>query len=383
MGAESQRFDGPLRQRRLVNKIFSSDDRAGLVTKRAGSTMRRNLPLDGLRAVAVVFVIGSHSGLFPGGWIGVDVFFTLSGFLITSILMKELKETGSISIKNFYMRRILRLTPAYLSVILFLLIVSLFSRQGAEIRTAALVSALYATNWAMATGWWPAGYSAHLWSLAAEEQFYLIWPVTLMVIAGWRPAVWVGAAILAIIAWRFALVYAGASWPRVTFGLDTRGAALLVGCLVALVGVERLGRIAWPFVSGVGLGVILLTTRVTEPLSTTFATFAGAACAASTVVSLHRDGWLTRALALRPFVYTGKISYGLYLWSFPVTLGGAQYNVGGSRPLYELLLIALTFLIAATSYKFLELPFLRMKHWFPRGARPSTGLASGYQSEGA
>jgi peptidoglycan/LPS O-acetylase OafA/YrhL len=336
------------------------------------SSPHHNPSLDGLRAVAVALVIGFHSfPYFPGGWVGVDIFFVLSGFLITSILMREFNQTGRISLMNFYMRRVLRLAPAYFSVILFLLVVSLFSSTGAEIRLAALASALYVLNWAMTTGWWPAGYSAHLWSLAAEEQFYLIWPMALVAIGGRRPVIWVGAAIVALVLWRLFLVQEGATWVRLAFGLDTRGAAMLAGCLAALIGVERLDAIAWPGAAAALLAVIVVTGDVLDPGAATVTVFVAIACAVALIVSLHHDGWLTRALALPPMVYTGTISYGLYLWSYPITQGGAQYGAGSLQPLRPIALIVLSYVAAAVSSRFLETPFLRMKHLFPRGGRSS------------
>jgi len=336
------------------------------------SSPRHNPSLDGLRAVAVALVIGFHSfPYFRGGWVGVDIFFVLSGFLITSILMREFNQTGRISMRNFYMRRVLRLAPAYFSVILFLLLMSHFSRAGAEIRLAALASALYVINLAMTSGWWPAGYSAHLWSLAAEEQFYLIWPMALVAIGGRRPVVWVSAAIAALVLWRLFLVHEGANWTRLAFGLDTRGAAMLAGCLVALIGVERLGALAWPEAAAAVLVAIVAVGDVMDPVAATVAGFVAIACAVALIVSLHRDGWLTRALALPPIVYTGTISYGLYLWSYPIVQGGAQYGAGPFQPLLAIALIVLSYAVAAVSYRFLETPFLRIKHLFPRSGRSS------------
>ena len=140
--------------------------------------------IDGLRAVAVLTVMASHAKVpyIRGGFMGVDIFFVISGFLITTILLKEYSNRGSISIPNFYMRRILRLMPALLLLFSFLLIYACLFTNLKFVRITLideLVTLLYSQNWALALGYHPRGYLAHTWSLSVEEQFYFLWPLIL------------------------------------------------------------------------------------------------------------------------------------------------------------------------------------------------------------
>jgi peptidoglycan/LPS O-acetylase OafA/YrhL len=147
--------------------------------------VRYNPALDGLRAVAVTLVIATHSyhASMPGGWVGVDVFFVLSGYLITSILLRELRQTGGISMSNFYVRRLLRLTPALAVLVMFQLVRTAFSHNASEIREATLIGALYLENWNNVFQFGPHDVMGHTWSLAVEEQFYWLWPLTLLILS--------------------------------------------------------------------------------------------------------------------------------------------------------------------------------------------------------
>jgi peptidoglycan/LPS O-acetylase OafA/YrhL len=139
--------------------------------------VKYNPALDGLRGVAIIFVLADHSGLLTGGLIGVDVFFVLSGYLITSILLNELRQTGEISLSNFYWRRSLRLFPALGVLVAFELLRSFVSPHGSDIREGALVAIAYLQNWNNVFHFAPGGLMGHTWSLATEEQFYLLWPL--------------------------------------------------------------------------------------------------------------------------------------------------------------------------------------------------------------
>jgi peptidoglycan/LPS O-acetylase OafA/YrhL len=200
--------------------------------------------LDGLRALAVIAVFAFHVGtpLSRGGDLGVDIFFVLSGFLITTLLIGEHQRSGGVRCVNFYQRRALRLCPA-LAVVVAAVVVEAVLIAPAVARTDALrgaiTSLLYVTNWTTAFGGWRGGVLAHTWSLAIEEQFYVIWPVCLLVLLGKRRryqlafgvTVAVGAASMID---RTFLWAAGASYPRLQAGLDVRADQLLIGCALAI-----------------------------------------------------------------------------------------------------------------------------------------------------
>jgi peptidoglycan/LPS O-acetylase OafA/YrhL len=195
--------------------------------------------LDGMRGLAILAVMMFHTKRFLlGGFIGVDIFFVLSGFLITTILVKEYDTTGHINFKHFYLRRILRLAPA---LILMLAVFSAFSilfLHAAELKRnlmQVLIVVCYATNWARALDFYPMGHISHTWSLSMEDQFYILWPIMLLCLLRFvksRRSVVSIICFLALLSWalRVFLARNGASTPRLQVGLDTRADALLVGC---------------------------------------------------------------------------------------------------------------------------------------------------------
>jgi peptidoglycan/LPS O-acetylase OafA/YrhL len=182
--------------------------------------VKYNPALDGLRAVAITLVLLTHSftRLFPGGWIGVDVFFVLSGYLITSILLKEIRETGGIAWGRFYWRRTLRLTPALVILAIFQFAHAAISPHNAvEIHTATIVGIAYLENFNQVLRFAPNDAIGHLWSLATEEQFYWVWPITLLLIVRRRPMLWVAGLALAMMTARVALWAWGAGIAHLQF----------------------------------------------------------------------------------------------------------------------------------------------------------------------
>jgi peptidoglycan/LPS O-acetylase OafA/YrhL len=194
--------------------------------------------LDGIRAVAITAVVLYHSApnWFPGGWAGVDAFFVLSGYLITRLLSDEIKENGSIDFQNFYIRRALRLAPAFVVLLVVELAFDLIesSPQKWVNAQAVHISGLYLMNWNRAFDWLPEGHLGHTWSLAMEEQFYLLWPMMLLMI--WRRDAlrWTVTGIFVVFAWRTALAISGAGVDRTYNGFDTHADALLMGCALSL-----------------------------------------------------------------------------------------------------------------------------------------------------
>jgi peptidoglycan/LPS O-acetylase OafA/YrhL len=327
--------------------------------------MRYNPALDGLRAVAIVLVILTHCyrQAFPGGWIGVDVFFVLSGYLITSILQKEIVATGRIAWGNFYARRFLRLTPALIVLVVFQLARAALSTNSEEIREATLIGAAYLENWNTVAHFGPQDLMGHTWSLATEEQFYWIWPLTLLFIVRRRPLVWIGLATVLMLTARILLWRYGASQDHLQFSLETRPVGLLIGCLLALIPAHR-----WPSLPSVVplslfglLGLITMAYSGDMRWPMIIAPLVASMAAAGLIIASQPGSLASRAMSIPPLVYVGKISYGLYLYHWPIFLLGERWTVHSPFHLGAIGLVALIFAVAALSYEFIEKPFLRLK----------------------
>jgi peptidoglycan/LPS O-acetylase OafA/YrhL len=333
--------------------------------------MRHNPALDGLRAVAIIFVICAHSfpRLLPNGWLGVDVFFVLSGYLITSILTNELRQTGAVNYRNFYIRRVLRLAPAMLLLVAFQFIHAAFSPHNAhDIRTATWISLAQVENFNLAFGSWPRDVIGHTWSLATEEQFYWLWPFALPLVVGRRPLLWLGAASAAMIVARVVGWPLGAGYFHIQFGPDVRPIGLLIGCALALIPAASLLRIP---TAGLRLAALICLVALVALASTggdtlnwnmVLSPIAASLATAGIIMGLHQQGGVVfRLLAVSPAVYVGKISYGLYLFTGPIFFIGEGHNFGLPFYLYDLALVGLGFAAAALSYEFVEKPCLRLK----------------------
>lgn len=317
--------------------------------------MKYNPALDGLRAVAIILVLACHTAGFalPGGWIGVDVFFVLSGYLITSILMRELMESGRIDMGRFYARRALRLLPALAILALFQLVRSRFSPNGGEIREATLVGVIYLENWNSVFMWWPPDLMGHTWSLAVEEQFYLVWPVLLILVAHRKPLAWICGAAVAMVAARIICARLGYAETTLQNSMGLRPVGLLVGCALALV---QWKAPTWS--ASVALaGIVVLAVFVNRyPALYLVAPFA-VSLATAVVIAGAKSGLLT----WQPLRYIGRISYGIYLYHWPLFILGEKLKPPGAGHWYALALIALIVGAAALSYELVEKPILRMK----------------------
>jgi peptidoglycan/LPS O-acetylase OafA/YrhL len=313
--------------------------------------------LDGLRAIAVTMVIVSHfrPGVLPaGGFVGVTTFFALSGFLITSLLLKEDAQRGAIDLGAFYLRRAYRLLPALVVVLAFVLALGL--AQGDVYAGEALAALFYVANVAEWLGH-GLGPLAHTWSLAVEEQFYLVWPLAFRLFGRRRTAVAILAvATLAIIGIRFALWSAGGEHAAFPLGFD----AILLGCIAGYLYGRGLNAPHWLALGGLAVlaGLCLLDHN------TAWFVLAGrtAVPVAALAVVLHVAGapgsWTDKALSLRPAVLIGRMSYGLYLWHWPLIVL-VLHHVGGIAG--NALTLALTVVCASASYRYVEQPFLRRK----------------------
>jgi peptidoglycan/LPS O-acetylase OafA/YrhL len=324
--------------------------------------MRYNPALDGLRAVAILLVILDHAGSMPGGLIGVDVFFVLSGYLITSILLRELRETGDISLSNFYWRRAMRLFPALAILAIFELVRSLFNPHGTQIREAVLAASLYLQNFDNVFQFTHAGLMGHTWSLATEEQFYLLWPLALPLIFSRKPLVWLGAAVVVMLIAR--LLPIGYSRPAIDFSPGLRPIGLWIGCAIAFRPIRAPKWVALPAVAS------LFIVAAIEEHAVILAPLVASVITAVLIGALQWPSVLGHA-ALR---YVGKISYGLFLYSVPILALGQKWMHG---PIIIPGLVALSFVAAALSYEFVEMPFLRLKDGTPRNGLGRGGAGLG------
>lgn len=359
-------------------------------------------PLDGVRALAVLAVLATHAGLagVPGGFVGVDVFFVLSGFLITSLLLDERNRSGRADLGAFWARRARRLLPAALVMVTTVVALRGLFRPDAVagLRDDALAAALWVGNWRFATqgtDYFSQGGTAsplqHTWSLGVEEQFYLVWPLVLVMalagVAGTRTrgrrvvtmAV-LGTAASVYLTWELS---ARVSAGRVYFGTDVRAQELLIGAALAglmartwrwysvprrarrspqrasehgiplLLGLGALATLGWAVHTANGTpgefhhGLLLVVS------------LASAALIAS--VMLNRATVVARLLSLPPLVFLGRISYGVYLWHWPVfgVVTGARtglrtYELAGLR-------FCVTVALAILSAAFVEYPALQLR----------------------
>jgi len=331
-------------------------------------------PLDALRGIAIALVLGGHAGYaIPGGALGVDLFFVLSGFLITSLLLNEWHERGQVNLLAFYRRRALRLLPALAALLgaycLAVGFLTLTGRRPVQDLGDALLGSLfglaYATNVAHLAGPLPVGEFAHLWSLAEEEQFYLLWPPILLLVLSFRLSPRRLIIALAVLAAASATEQAtlwlgGASINRIWLGPDTHAYPLLLGCLAGIAFTNgKIRRVpGWLMAIACITSVWTLAFGVVQyPFFTLAATVLVLGCVleqGSPIVRLL-DQWPLRAL--------GIISYGLYLWQGVVLQTG--FGVFPERSgLIALPAIGVAIACAVLSYYLVERPFLRRKRRF-------------------
>ena len=348
--------------------------------------------LDGLRAVAILGVLMYHAGIdwMPGGFLGVDVFFVISGFLITSLILEEYDRSGRVNFTKFYLGRARRLLPAVavLLIVVGLAVLIIYQDALSAFREDALATVFYVNNW-----WYIVVDQSyfesvgrrpllkHLWSLSVEEQFYLIWPVfaLLLMRSGGRPLVRRLALVLAIAStvWMAVLSIRNgypvdADPSRAYFGTDSHSMGLLVGA--ALATMWRPGRLSTQvsrathlIITGVGVASLaavisfyLFVGEFTPWLYRggflALAFFTTALIAAVT----HPASFLGPALGTGIFRYIGRRSYGIYLWHWPIFMVTRPgIDVQWSEPVTFVVRIALTLVIAALSYQLVEMPIRR------------------------
>lgn len=338
--------------------------------------------LDGLRGLAILFVLLFHIPSLPlgGGFIGVDLFFVLSGFLITTLLLEEQNETGTISLKAFYARRGLRLLPPLVAMLVSMIVLSAIydaTADAAKVRTSALITLFYSANWFLAYRAFPGLELSSCWSLSVEEQFYLVWPLLLIGLLKIKGPARLKAALLFAAMLLSATLRAGLwlrthSFERVFFGSDTHADGLLAGAWAALL----LSRGAHPrsrslslvaHATLVLLFVFLYRGWLADPAVLVGGLFLlNLGMAALVVCLVQSPGPLLRSFfEFPPLVGLGRISYGVYLWHMVV------FGLSGRVPILKTqgswpLTLGLTVAVAAASYYGLERPVLRLKKRFAR-----------------
>ncbi len=330
--------------------------------------------IDGLRAIAVVAVVIYHAapGILPGGFLGVDVFFVISGYLITCLLLQEWHGKSTIDLGGFWLRRAKRLLPAVGVLLLGLLAFCVVFLPGevVRLREDVVASAAYVTNWYLIVdresyfeSFGRPDLLRHLWSLAVEEQFYLIWPIVCLVslrLGGAKAAIAVLAGgIFASTALMAALYEPGSDASRVYYGTDTRAAALLIGALLAFVWSpgrrgSRLLEVE-AVIAAVGLVALFLLLKDSSDFLYRGGFLVTAAVTAVVVASLSARSALGRALSWGPLIWIGLRSYSIYLWHWPVialTRPHQDVPIDGV-PLFVFRMV-LTLALAAASYRFVE-----------------------------
>ena len=373
-------------------------------TRRGAAAMPYLAGLDGVRALAIVAVLLYHAEVawLPGGFLGVEVFFVVSGYLITALLLGERSRTGRIDLRRFWLRRARRLLPA-LGVFLagsYGLALLLAEDVVDQWHEEALAAALYVANWfgiandvSYAEGFGRKSFLHHLWSLAVEEQFYLLWPVVLWAglrLIGRRGMV---VATLGLVAGSAALMwvlYQPLTDPtRVYYGTDTRAQGLLIGAALALVWqpwawthrtVARRRIVSWSasIVGLAALGVVGwamwrydLSITTAEPLFRGGFLITSGATALVIAAVATQGSPLGSALAFAPFRWIGTRSYGLYLWHWPIyqlTRPRVDVDLGQWETLAVRLV--LTVLVTEASYRIVETPIREGRLWWTIRHRP-------------
>jgi peptidoglycan/LPS O-acetylase OafA/YrhL len=372
---------------------------ASTIRKRRRRAFRKDI--EGMRAVAILAVVlyHAHVGVFSGGYVGVDVFFVISGYLITDQLFREVRERGTISFRGFYGRRIRRLLPASFVVLAVtaLATAALLPPLTAKANLKdGVACALYVgnyrfaflqTNYLTATAA-PSPFQQY-WSLGVEEQFYLLWPAVLVVATtAWsahraRASRGAAAAVLAAIAissFVFSVWLTNASQPWAFFSLPTRAWELAVGGLVAL-GAPVLGRwrgrslLGWLGLAAVAYSILAFTPAMPFPGTAALVPVLGTAAIVVAGCGSRPGTGPDRLLTASPLQVLGRVSYSWYLWHWPMLIL-APAVVGHLLSLPQNLLVAtLSLLVAMSTFALVERP-VRLSGWFTSDSRRSLRLGA-------
>jgi peptidoglycan/LPS O-acetylase OafA/YrhL len=338
--------------------------------------------VEGLRAVAISIVVLAHAGLGfgAGGYVGVDVFFVISGFLITQLLVGELDRSGQVAVGRFYARRVKRLMPQVLTAIAAVAVaasVLLSPVQARAVASDVVAAGTYAMNWHLSAE--AVDYFAsttreqpleHLWSLAVEEQFYLVWPWLLLALARvWRRGLPVALAAVAAASFAYALLDLRVAPEAAYYSAFARAWELALGALLAVLPAARARPwVAWPGLAAIGAATVAFGAGTPFPGPAALVPTLGAAAVIAAGASAP-----ARALTLRPVRWVGRVSYAWYVWHWPVLVfAGAS---PGPLPAWGRAVAAAASLVPAwASHRWIEEP-LRRSNVHLR--RPRLALAAG------
>ena len=351
--------------------------------------------IDSLRALAVLAVIIYHVDVnyLPGGFLGVDLFFVLSGYLISSLIIKEFRKTGTVNLYNFYIRRARRLLPAvYFMITVGLVVMVLFNEVLLrKSHLDAIFGYIYSSNW-----WYifhkldyfdsfgAQSPFKHLWSLAIEEQFYMIFPLLFLLVNRKKKSkdgtyklnknflyVVVGLILVSLIT--HILLFDINNISRIYFGTDTRAFSLLVGVVGAILyPMERLHtkvtlqqNLIYSVISLVSIATLITVMIYTSEYNTWLYRGGFLLVAILGLIVIISSGKqhtvMARLLSFKPVVFIGKISYSLYLWHFPIlVLTTPVAEIGNTNIYFVILRVVLTFVVAIVSYVFVETPIRKL-----------------------
>ena len=351
--------------------------------------------IDSLRALAVLAVIIYHVDVnyLPGGFLGVDLFFVLSGYLISSLIIKEYKKTGSLNLYNFYIRRARRLLPAvYFMITVVLVVMVMFN--GVLLKKShldAIFGYIYSSNW-----WYifhkldyfdsfgSQSPFKHLWSLAIEEQFYMIFPLLFLLVNGKKKTkdgsyklnrnflyVILGVILVSLIA--HIILFDINNISRIYFGTDTRAFSLLVGVVGAILyPMDKLNtkitpqeNLVYSVVSLISIAALITIMIYTSEYNTWMYRGGFLLVAILGIIIIISSGKqhtvMAKLLSFKPVVFIGKISYSLYLWHFPVlVLTTPVSEIGKPNIFFVVLRVILTFILAIISYALVETPIRKL-----------------------
>ena len=331
---------------------------------RMGGSLQYNSALDGVRALAALAVVALHCKIpiAHGGMIGVDVFFVLSGFLITTILRSEMVETGRISLSRFYWRRALRLWPPLLLMLAAYVAIGPLAFPHADVVSDATLAGLYLSDYAVAF-WHEPLNILHTWSLSVEEHFYLLWPFAILAtrrLSGSTLVALLAIGFVMATVWRVADTLIWQDFYRTYYRFDTRMSGLILGGVIAVMP-WRPSLAGAKLIGGISVFILVLA-MLTLRIRTSGSLLAGGLvvdlAAAGLILSLvsGHATLLGQMLSWQPLTYLGLISYPVYLWHYPI----ARAVRDQVDPVSTFLIVTtLSVAIAAASYEFVEKP-LRM-----------------------